>query len=249
MTPAPPPPLEASTVFGERLALARRYADLLADEASVRGLIGPAEVPRLWTRHLLNCAVLGELVPEGCEVVDVGSGAGLPGLALAIGRPDLSLVLVEPLLRRSSWLEDVVSRLELSRVRVLRARAEQLGTHLRAPMVTARAVAPLSRLARWCLPLVAPGGELLAMKGANAQTELTGSADELRRLGAVGMEVVSAGAGILSDPTSVVRVRVGTSGRPGRPQAGAGRGRGGSRDRSRRAASRPARRQNEDGGT
>jgi 16S rRNA (guanine527-N7)-methyltransferase len=212
---APAPPAEAELIFGPRLGLAVQYAHRLADEAVVRGLIGPAEVPRLWSRHLLNCAVLGELVPRDVTVLDVGSGAGLPGIPLAIARPDLSVVLVEPLLRRSSWLDLVVAALQLDPVRVLRARAEDVRGRLSAPVVIARAVAPMGRLARWCLPLLEPGGELLAMKGRSAEAELVAAVDELRRLGAVTAEVVAIGRGRLPDPTSVVRVRVGTGVRPG----------------------------------
>jgi 16S rRNA (guanine527-N7)-methyltransferase len=210
-------------VFGDRLDLAVRYAELLATDAIVRGLIGPAEVPRLWIRHLINSAVLGELIAPGRRVLDVGSGAGLPGLPLAIARPDLEVVLVEPLLRRSSWLEETVERLGLTSVEVRRGRAEELAGSLSAPVVTARAVAPLDRLATWCLPLVAPGGELLAMKGQGARAELEGASEHLRRLGAVAWEVVPIGLRILVDHTSVVRVKVGTG--AGRAQrSGPGRG-------------------------
>lgn len=211
---APAPPPEAADIFGSGLGLAVEYADRLADEATVRGLIGPAELPRLWSRHLLNCAVLGELIPKDASVIDVGSGAGLPGIPLAIARPDLTVVLVEPLLRRSSWLEAVVSALRLDAVRVVRARAEELADRLTAPVVTARAVAPMDRLAGWCLPLLEPGGELLAMKGRSAQAELDVAAEELRQLGAVAFDVLPIGVGRLPDPTSVVRVRVGTGDRP-----------------------------------
>ena len=139
----------------------------------VRGLIGPREAPRLWDRHLLNCAVLGEVVPRGVAVADVGSGAGLPGLVLAIARPDLRVTLVEPLLRRTRFLDEVVDLLGLqAQVEVLRGRAEELADGRTFDVVTARAVAPLERLARWCLPLVAPGGELVAMKGASAPAEV-----------------------------------------------------------------------------
>jgi 16S rRNA (guanine527-N7)-methyltransferase len=207
---APPPPPEAVAVFGDRLELAAEYAELLATDATVRGLIGPAEVPRLWVRHLLNCAVLGELIAPDTRVIDVGSGAGLPGVPLAIARPDLEIVLVEPLSRRSGWLEATVNRLGLSSVSVRRARAEDLAGAVSAPVVTARAVAPLARLASWCLPLVAPGGELLAMKGQSAASEVEAAGVELRRLGAVAWEVLPIGVEILLDHTSVVRVRVGT---------------------------------------
>jgi 16S rRNA (guanine527-N7)-methyltransferase len=205
-----------------------RYADLLAQQATVRGLIGPAEVPRLWERHLLNCAVIGELVDGGRRVLDIGSGAGLPGLPLAIARPDLQVVLVEPLLRRVRWLQETVDGLGLSHVEVRRGRAEELVGALSAPVVTARAVAPLERLATWCLPLVEPGGELLAMKGASAARELEDAVPALTRLGAVSWAVVPVGSTTLLDHTSVVRVKVGTDARPGRRSA------------ARRRASRPA---------
>jgi len=248
VTPAPPAPAEAAQVFGDRLDLAIRYADLLADEAPVRGLVGPAETPRLWSRHLLNCAVLGELVADGAEVVDVGAGAGLPGIPLAIARPDLSVVLVEPLLRRATWLEEIVSRLELTSVRVIRARAEELHGMLRTPVATARAVAPIDRLARWCLPLLASDGQLLAMKGRTAQTELDEAGPALRGLGVVSAEVLSIGVGILADPTSVIRVRVGSSDGADRHQGAAGAARTGSRGTSRARPNRSARRRTEGGG-
>lgn len=205
-----PEPVEAATAaFGDRLPLARQYAVLLATEATTRGLIGPGELGRIWSRHLLNCAALAELVPPGVEVIDVGSGAGLPGLPLALARPDLRVTLVEPLLRRSSWLEEVVSTLALGQVEVRRARAEELAGRVDAPVVTARAVAPMERLARWCLPLVAPGGELLAMKGRTAATELAEAEPLLRRGRATSWEVLTIGADGPVDPTSVIRVRVG----------------------------------------
>ncbi|MDP9220664.1 MAG: 16S rRNA (guanine(527)-N(7))-methyltransferase RsmG [Actinomycetota bacterium] len=215
------PPRQAAGIFGDRFELASRYADLLANEATVRGLIGPAELPRLWSRHLLNCAVLGELVPADADLIDVGSGAGLPGIPLAIARPDLRITLVEPLLRRSSWLEDVVDRLGLDQVAVRRARAEDLAGTLSAAVVTARAVAPLDRLVAWCLPLVKPGGELLAMKGQAGQAELDAATPRLRRMGAQVWEILPIGVDTLADQTSVVRVRVGSSELPtGRSRAG-----------------------------
>jgi 16S rRNA (guanine527-N7)-methyltransferase len=223
--PEPREPIEATppaaaTIFGPRLDLATRYAELLADEATVRGLIGPAEISRLWSRHLLNSAAIAELVPAGVEVIDVGSGAGLPGIPLAIARPDLRLTLVEPLLRRSTWLETVVDRLGLTGVRVIRGRAEGLAGQLSAPCVIARAVAPMERLARWCLPLVQGGGELLAMKGDTASRELATATELLTQLGAEAWEVRSVGQGILADPTSVIRVKVGSGGVPIRTPQG-----------------------------
>jgi 16S rRNA (guanine527-N7)-methyltransferase len=216
-------------VFGvERLPLAVRYADLLASDGVTRGLIGPREAPRLWDRHLLNCAVLGEVVPEGATVADVGSGAGLPGLVLAIARPDLRVTLVEPLLRRTRFLEEAVAALGLGeQVEVLRGRAERIGSDRTFGVVTARAVAPLERLARWCLPLVAPGGELVAMKGATALAEVAAAGPGLRKLGCGAPVVVELGVGLLEEPTWAVRLArpetgpVGWRGRPG-PTKGSG---------------------------
>ena len=171
----------------------------------VRGLIGPREAPRLWERHLLNCAVVGEVVPDGASVCDLGSGAGLPGLALAIARPDLTVTLVEPLLRRTAFLEEVVADLGLE-VEVVRARAEDLHGGRTFDVVTSRALAPLGRLLRWSLPLVARSGALVAMKGSSAADEVTAAARDLRRLGCARPELLSLGAGVVDPQTTVVRV-------------------------------------------
>lgn len=171
-----------------------------------RGLLGPREVPRIWDRHVLNCAVLTQLLPGGTRVCDIGSGAGLPGLVLAIARPDLSVVLLEPLLRRYDFLVETVEALSLTNVTVRRARAEDLHGELAVPVVTARAVASLDRLAAWALPLLAPGGQLLALKGASAESELRGAAPTLRRLGAVNWSLETVGSGVVTPPTTVVRV-------------------------------------------
>jgi 16S rRNA (guanine527-N7)-methyltransferase len=171
----PAVPDGAAAVFGPALDRAVAYARLLATDGTVRGLIGPREVPRLWDRHLLNSAAIAALVPAGARVVDVGSGAGLPGIPLALVRPDLTITLLEPLARRVTFLDECVDRLGLSTVTVVRGRAEEgpvrrsLGG---ADVVTARAVAPLEKLAGWCLPLLRPGGLLLAMKGSTAAEEL-----------------------------------------------------------------------------
>ena len=184
----PAVPAEAGSVFGPAVDAAAEYARLLATEGTVRGMIGPREVPRLWERHLLNSAAIASLVPVGARVVDVGSGAGLPGIPLALARPDLTVTLLEPLARRVAFLTECVRRLGLERVTVVRGRAEegpirrQLGG---ADVVTSRAVAPLDKLAGWCLPLLRPGGLLLAMKGSTAAAELAatgplpGAADAL----------------------------------------------------------------------
>lgn len=211
---APPAPESAQGVFSHALPVAVQFADLLAKEATVRGLIGPREVPRLWERHLLNCAVVTDLMPQGASVCDLGSGAGLPGIALAIRRPDLQVTLVEPLLRRTTFLDLAVATMELPNVTVRRARAEELHGDGVFDVVTARAVAPLGRLAAWSLPLVHHDGVFLAMKGATAGAELSAAGPDLRRLGAGGAEVVSVGAPWLSPPVTVVRLRR-TSQRPG----------------------------------
>jgi 16S rRNA (guanine527-N7)-methyltransferase len=200
---APPPPPEAVAYFGDRLAGARRYAELLAGPGIERGLLGPQEVPRLWTRHLLNCAVVQEAMPVGADVVDVGSGAGLPGIVLALVRQDLAVTLIEPLLRRSIFLDEVVSAMELRNVSVVRARAEDLHGSLTADVVTARAVAPMDRLARWTLPLLRPGGLLVALKGSSVREELSAAGDALGKLGAVSWRVAEYGAGVVEPPTSV----------------------------------------------
>ncbi len=196
------PPSYAAGVFASRLPIAMEYADLLATEGVTRGLIGPREVPRLWDRHILNSAVVLPRVPEGASVADVGSGAGLPGLVWAIGRPDLSVSLIEPLLRRTVFLEQAIETLGLENVTVVRARAEDV--HQTYDVVTARAVAPLEKLGRWCLPLVRPGGVLLALKGRTAQDEVTASMATLRRLGATTIVVTSYGSDGV--PTTVVEV-------------------------------------------
>ena len=203
----PPAPPSAREVFSRALPTAELFAELLTEEATVRGLIGPHEVPRLWERHLLNCAVITDLMPEGSSVCDIGSGAGLPGLVVAIRRPDLSVTLLEPLLRRTTFLELAVSRMGLDNVTVHRGRAEELHGDAVFDVVTSRAVAPMDRLARWSLPLVGSGGLFLAMKGSSATDELDRSQKMLRRLGGVDAEVLSVGERWLSPPVTVVSVR------------------------------------------
>lgn len=218
----PPAPEQAEAVFGERLPQALRYAEMLADAGVRRGLIGPREVPRLWERHLLNCAVLSEVVADGVSVCDVGSGAGLPGIPLALTRPDLRITLLEPLLRRTTFLEEAVEELGLENVTVERGRAEEMIGRLKpVDVVTARAVAPLDRLAGWGLPLLRPHGKMLALKGDTAEEELKSARETLHKLGAVEWSVVQAGAGVVDPPSTVVRVVVGES--PGGVRAGARR--------------------------
>lgn len=197
-----------SAVFDERLPLARRYAEHLATSGVERGLIGPREAPRIWERHVLNCAVVAELVPNGARLVDVGSGAGLPGIPLALARPDTRVVLVESLARRVDWLREVIADLGVA-VEVERGRAEDDVVRRRwegADVVTARAVAPLARLAGWCLPLLRPGGQLLAVKGAAAMDEVARDAPAVRRLGGGVPRIERCGAGIIDPPSTVVIV-------------------------------------------
>ncbi|CEA07222.1 Ribosomal RNA small subunit methyltransferase G [Arthrobacter saudimassiliensis] len=200
----------ARKVFGERLDLARRYVEHLADSGIERGLIGPREVPRLWSRHVLNCAVVADLLPEGVTVADVGSGAGLPGLCLAIARPDLSLTLIEPLERRVIWLNEVVADLGLDNVRVLRGRAEQVEADVDVDFATARAVSALTGLAQLTIPLLKGRGEVLAIKGRSAEEEVRKASKIIRRLGGRETSVVTVGGDVLEEPTTVVRIVVGS---------------------------------------
>lgn len=191
-------------LFAERMPLAERYAALLSDAGVERGLLGPREAPRLWERHLLNCAALAEAIPPAATVCDVGSGAGLPGLVLAILRPDLRVTLLEPLLRRSTFLTEAIDALGLGSTRVVRARAEQHHGVERFDVVTSRAVAPLARLLEWSMPLVAPRGIMLAMKGVSLEAELEEAGPTLRRLGCAAPDVLELGSG--PSTTRVVRV-------------------------------------------
>jgi 16S rRNA (guanine527-N7)-methyltransferase len=216
-TPAggpPPAPETAREVFGERLPLLEAYCALLAGPAVERGLIGPREAPRLWERHLLNCVAVGDLVDEGATVLDLGSGAGLPGLVLACARPDLTVVLAEPLLRRATFLSEAVESLGLRTVLVRRARAEELARSVEVDAVTARAVAPLDRLVGWALPLLRPGGRLLALKGSSAADELAAAGPALHRAGAVSSELVEVGSPDLGTAATVVVVERGNAARP-----------------------------------
>jgi 16S rRNA (guanine527-N7)-methyltransferase len=180
---------------------------MLAEVGVERGLIGPQEVPRLWERHLLNSAVVAELIDPASSVADVGSGAGLPGIPLAIARPDLRVTLIEPLLRRVKFLMEAVSSLALENVTVLRTRAEDLGASAAFDTVTARAVAPMERLVRWTLPLCKPGGQVLAIKGKSGADELAAAENALRRAGAASWELVSVGGDVVELPTRLIVVR------------------------------------------
>ncbi len=196
----------AESPFAAHAAELEVLSEVLATDAVERGLIGPREVPRLWERHILNCAVVSELLdPVAQHLADVGSGAGLPGLVLAIVRPDLQVTLIEPLARRTAFLSETVQRLELSdRVEVMRGRAEDVrGRQFR--YVTARAVAPLDRLVGWCLPLVGPGGQILAMKGSRAQEEIE-AAQRMLAKNKLSAEILLCGVGIVDPATTVVVV-------------------------------------------
>jgi 16S rRNA (guanine527-N7)-methyltransferase len=212
-SPAPVADPVAAAVFGPRLPLAQRYAELLSGTGVEHGLIGPRERDRIWERHLVNSALLGELLPIDAHVVDVGSGAGLPGLALACVRADLVIDLVESLQRRVDFLHAAVESLGVdAQVRVIHGRAESAEVRSLvggSEWVTARAVAPLDRLAGWCLPLLRRGGRLLAMKGARADAEVLEHADAVRRAGAVIEGVVECGVGIVAEPARVIVVRRG----------------------------------------
>ncbi len=188
-----PVPEAAVTVFGDRLPVLQAYAELLATAGVERGLIGPREAPRLWERHLLNCVGLAELIPQDASVLDLGAGAGLPGLVLAATRPDLEVILLEPLLRRAAFLQEAVDNLGLPQVRVVRARAEDVAGTLQVDVVTARAVAPLERLVGWAMPLVRPGGCLLAQKGERAEEEVAASRDVVAHSGGSEVRVQTVG--------------------------------------------------------
>ena len=238
----------AEQVFGDRLPLAVRYAQLLVTDGVVRGLIGPREAPRVWERHLINCGVITQMIRIGASVVDVGSGAGLPGIVLAVARPDLTITLVEPLARRTAFLSEAVTTLGLgATVTVVRGRAEDVagGPPVAADVVTARAVAPLDRLAGWCLPLAAIGGRLLALKGASASAEVAEHRDAIARLGGSDPVVALCGEGVIDPPTTIVEIVrerdvVPPRPRPSKGTAGSGRsagtagGRGAGRRRTRR---------------
>jgi 16S rRNA (guanine527-N7)-methyltransferase len=219
---APPEPAAvpeaASAVFGSRLDIASRYAEFLATAGVERGLLGPREVDRIWERHLLNSAAVGELLGQGERVVDIGSGAGLPGIPLAIARPDLEVVLLEPLLRRSEFLKEAVADLGLS-VEVVRGRAEeswvrdQFGERDAA---VSRAVAALDKLTKWSMPLLRPGGRMMAIKGERAPDEVHEHRRVMAASGAVDVRVLACGANYLRPPATVVLAERGhrPSGRP-----------------------------------
>lgn len=203
-----PEPRVAAELFGDRVELARAYAADLVAHGEELGLIGPQEPARLWSRHLVNCVLLAPLLRPG-RVGDVGSGAGLPGLVLAIARPDAELVLIEPMERRVDWLQDETERLGLGNVVVVRARAEEARLEHSLDQVTARAVSALRTLIPVAVPLVRPGGELLLMKGERVTEELAGAAKAIRAARLTDAEILVLGEGMVPEVTRVFRATVG----------------------------------------
>lgn len=199
-------PETAKAVFGEGYERAVKYAELLAKDSEKLGLLGPRELDKLWSRHILNSGVVAELLIDGERVADIGSGAGLPGLPVAIAQPNCQMTLVEPMERRSDWLKKVVEELGLDNVRVFRARGEELDPQF--DVVLARAVAALPKLIRFCAPSLLPGGRLLALKGAKAEDEIEEAKKLSKKFKLESFDVVYAGGEKLQDPTKLVEVRV-----------------------------------------
>ena len=206
ITPESEPPV-AQQVFGSRVDLARLYFNALARDSDELGLLGPREMPRLWTRHILNSAVVSELLVGGEAVADVGSGAGLPGIPLAIVRPDVNFTLIEPMERRAAWLQKIVDDLKLSNVEVIRARAEDVHGR-RFDSVTARALSAMPKLLRLTVPLTKSGGRILALKGGKAAEEIQDARPLMKKLGIASFELLTTGVTLLAEPTSVVQTRL-----------------------------------------
>lgn len=206
MTSLEAEPAAAAVIFGDTIDQARRFTNALAEHGEERGLIGPLELPRLWTRHVLNSAVVAPLFAG--RVGDVGSGAGLPGIALAIARPDVEWVLIEPMERRTVWLAEQVDTLGLTNVEIVRSRGEEWSGAGTLDMVTARAVSALKTLLPWTAPLVRSGGELVLLKGANAQNEISAATKQLRAHRVTDARVEVVGADLLDEPTRVIRAFV-----------------------------------------
>ncbi|MGB3827703.1 MAG: 16S rRNA (guanine(527)-N(7))-methyltransferase RsmG [Ornithinimicrobium sp.] len=230
------PPRLAAEMFGERLPLAVRYADLLVSTGIEHGLVGPREAPKIWDRHIINCAMMESLLPHRARLIDIGSGAGLPGLVLAIARPDLRISLIEPLARRTDWLLRAIDEIGLPHVTVHRARAEEMGALIQAPVVTARAVAKLDQLVAWSWPLMPMGGRLLALKGQTAAEELRGAMSKMEQHGVSHTAVHSLGADVLEQPVRVVEVIRG----PIATSTNSARGGGGNRRAHMRSGRKPA---------
>ena len=201
-------PASAELIFGDSIAVARQFTQNLANLGEELGLIGPLELPRLWTRHILNCAIMAPLLMADGVVGDVGSGAGLPGLVLAIPRPDVELVLIEPMERRVAWLNSQVAELGLENVTVLRERAEDVRIGEGFDQVTARAVSALKALIPLTVPLVRSGGEIVVMKGKSAEAEIEAAAKQIRTYRLQNVEILTLGEGVLTEVTRVVRATV-----------------------------------------
>lgn len=209
MTTLEAEPAAAASLFGVRIDMARAFTAALAEQGETRGLIGPLELPRLWTRHILNSAIAAPLF-EG-HVADIGSGAGLPGIVLAIARPDVTWTLVEPMERRVVWLTEQAASLGLDNIAVVRARAEEWVPEAPVDVVTARAVSALRTLIPMTAPLVRPGGKLMLFKGRGAEAEIEAAQRQIRRFGLSDVGVLTLGEGVLSETTRVVHATVGSS--------------------------------------
>ena len=224
----PDPPPAAANVFGDGMERAVRYTRILAGAGVERGLIGPREADRLWDRHLLNSAALNELLDSGDQIADIGSGAGLPGIPLALARPDLRVTLIEPLLRRSDFLREVIDDLGVD-ITVVRGRAEEQGVRQQVgemDAVVSRAVAGLDKLTRWSMPLLRSGAQMMALKGQRAEAELDEHRRVMESLGAVDARVVTCGGNYLNPPATVVTARRGELGSANRRAPRMGRRRG-----------------------
>ena len=204
-------PEAAEAIFGSQIELARGYAQMLANDSDELGLLGPRELDKIWSRHILNSAVVAELVRPGELVADVGSGAGLPGIPMAIAAPETNFVLIEPMDRRASWLQEVAQELGLQNVEVQRARAEEVEGG-QFDVVTARAVAALDKLLGLCVPLLKPGGRVIALKGSKAPEEIEAAKKLQKKLKIQGFEIVICGEKFLAEPTSVVQTKLDSSG-------------------------------------
>jgi len=199
-------PAAAEMIFGDQIGKARSYFEALVRDGDLLGLLGPREMPKLWTRHILNSAVVADLVSPGQTVADVGSGAGLPGIPMALAQPQAHFTLIEPMERRSDWLKRVVQDLELNNIRVHRARAEEVSEVF--DVVTARAVSALPNLLRMCVPMTKHGGEVIALKGSKAAEEIQDAKKLQKKLGIASFEIVRVGGEFLTDPTLVVRTKL-----------------------------------------